>query len=215
MNAAVDNDVVLKGACYGLLTDLMDAIPAASNTIGVLGAARFVVEDAARRLPLKGSLAVIQERLATFFAAVKVIEPSLDEERLAAELEYQAQKELVALDPGESQLCAIVIQRAVPVMLTGDKRAITSLERLLDLDGRLEVLKGRLLCLEQLVARLLHRRREEDLRSAVCAEPAVDKALAICFGCSSATVPSGSCAEGLSSYIGSLRVSASRVLGPD
>ena len=47
-SAAVDNDVLIKLACYRLLCDVL-AVFGGSGSVGILGAARFVVTNNIRR----------------------------------------------------------------------------------------------------------------------------------------------------------------------
>jgi hypothetical protein len=215
MKAAIDNDVLLKCACYDLLSEMCEAIPSGPEGVGALGAARFVIRDAIRKVGIRIGATEVVERLGSFLSSVEVIEPSSDEVRLAAELEYLAQRELLPLDPGESQLCAVVVTRFVPVMITGDKRAIKSLEVLLEKNTRLRSLARKVLCMEQLVARMVRAGGEGCIRKKICAEPVVDKALSLSFSCSSLTIAAGSCAEGLISYVRNLRGDAGNVLADE
>lgn len=215
MKALVDNDIILKGACYGLLSELVEVIPASIGTVGVLGAARYVVKAALKHMNLVGDATIAQTRLTNFFRNTQVIEPTTEEEQFAAELEYQAQRASLSLDTGESQLSAVLISRRIPLMATGDKRAITALERLLDVNGRVAYLANRLLCLEQLLLRLLQSQGEEILRSTICTEPDVDLAISNSFSCSNPSVPQGDCETGLRSYVRHLRETAPRILAAD
>ena len=115
---------------------------------------------------------------------------------------------------GESQLCAILILREVPVLLTGDKQAITAMEELLDAHDKLKSVCGRIRCLEQLMARLVEKAGAEikPLREAICGEPTVDKAMTYSFSCSSESVAIESVVEGLNSYASAVRQSAVRIM---
>jgi hypothetical protein len=131
---------------------------------------------------------------------------------MAGEFELAALRAGVGLDAGESQLCAVLIKRLVPFLLTGDKRAIRAAEQLLDSADRLAGLCGKVRCLEQLVLDTLPRGGETNsLRERICAETEIDKALTICFGCSSGTVDVDYFAA-LQSYIADLRRQATRIL---
>lgn len=211
MRAVADNDILLKGSCYGLLQVLLACVPG-NGAIGILGASRFVVPKMIVRNQLQGNPAYARARFASFVAENEVVEPSTDEQQMAALLEAAAQQMALNLDAGESQLVAILVLRALPCMLTGDKRAIASLEVLLDSDARLQVISGKIRCLEQLVADALITEEADQIRSAICAEPSVDRTLSICFSCSSPESESASALEGLASYITDLRARASRVL---
>ena len=124
------------------------------------------------------------------------LEPTEPEAILAADLELMAQTACLAWDAGESQLCAMLITRMVPALLTGDKRAISALERLVALEPRTAGAAGKIYCLEQLVTLALGKLAIDTVRVAVCRKPIVDRALAICFSCSSFRSPAGGCLAG-------------------
>jgi hypothetical protein len=125
--AAVDNDILFKGLCYGLLRDFIAVIPSSIEKIGILGAARFVITAKLRRARLSHDLGEIFQSLDCFFSKAVVLEPTNEEAMMAAEIEFAAQEGNVELDTGESQLCAIAISRNIPWIVTGDKRAIRAL----------------------------------------------------------------------------------------
>jgi hypothetical protein len=93
-------------------------------------------------------------------------------------------------------------------LVTGDKRAIAALERLLALRHEIRGLAGKLVCLEQLVRRLLAEGTGAVIRAAICGEPSVDKALSFCFSCTNPTMAPESWIEGLTSYINDVRRAA-------
>lgn len=210
-DTAVDNDVLLKAISYGLESHFW---PKAGNgyKVGVLGAARYVVGDRIAKAKLGRQEA--SQALADFLGRAEILEPTEGELKLASEIELAAQQNGLPLDAGESQLGAMVIKRNLPLLETGDKRAITSLEQLLAIVAQLESLAGRVRCLEQIVYRIA-----EDsglfmsLATAICAEADVDKSLAICFSCFSGATPRQRGAlEALLLYIEDLRHGASTVL---
>lgn len=211
MQAIVDNDILLKGACYGILTELVSGALQAT-AVGILGSARFVVTKRIERCELQGDHDRALKVFLNFLSKATALEPADDEQKMAADLELAAQKLGVSLDSGESQLCAIHSIRLLPLLMTGDKRAIVAIERLLDSETRLGHIAGKVICLEQLFAILLTEESCYRLKQLVCAEPAVDKAISNCFNCHSDSVLEGSCREGLRSYIAALRTSAPRVL---
>lgn len=212
MSTLVDNDVLVKGACYGLLSELVTSISGTPSSCAVLGAARFVVPKAIERQKLQRDTSIAHEVFHDFLEQIGVVEPTDAEEQLAAELEAAAQALALNLDAGESQLVAILVARALPRLLTGDKRAIVALEQLVETVPDLHPLTARVHCLEQAVRRLVESVGSEVVRRAVCAEPRVDKALSICFSCSSPEANPLSIAAGLESYIADLHASAGRVL---
>lgn len=214
MNTVVDNDVLIKGACYRLLAQFIEAA-SAEDVVGVLGAARFVVpKQIAKKCPRRGPALPLADFTA-FMQTCSILEPDLQERDLAAVLELAAQRAGLSLDAGESQLCAIVAVRSLASLVTGDKRAIRAAESVLDAEQRFANLAGKLRCLEQIVLTLLTGvRSREDLRAAICGEPAIDTALTICFACFSADPPAGAVTAGINSYIRALRSDAPRVLAP-
>jgi len=217
MRVAVDNDILYKGAWYGFLRELVTAIPAAPDDAAVLGQARFVIgkrlQKQQKQLGEAASRAL--EHLEAALALLKVVEPTEEEQSLAAELEYLAQVGGVALDGGESLLCAVTIRRGLDRLATGDKRAIAALGALLGKHPELTALAGKIVCLEQLVLRLLGDGDSTVIRSSICAQKHTDKALANCFSCSNPDARPRDWLDGLTSYIRSVRSTAETLLCSD
>jgi hypothetical protein len=212
MNGLVDNDVLVKGSCYRLLRELVGTVGGVSPRCGFLGAARFVVPKIINRHKLRGDVRQAHAAFSDFLAQHDPVEPTATEQRLAGELEAKAQAMALSLDAGESQLTAIAVCRAIPILLTGDKRAVVAVERLREKTPELEWIDGRLRCLEQAMQLLLDGNAPGAIRAAVCAEPAIDKALTICFSCLSPDAAVESIYEGLKSYVEDLRSRARQVL---
>ena len=103
MNAVVDNDIVHKGACYGILADIFQAHDNASGAIGTLGTARFVVSKRIKKVKLRRNETLALAELGKFLSRSVELTPTEDEQRLAAEFEFAAQQRAVNLDTGESQ----------------------------------------------------------------------------------------------------------------
>jgi hypothetical protein len=213
MEALVDNDILFKALMYGLLHELLGPYNTSTDALGVLGAAQFVIAKKIRKQ--SPGTTVTAEKLDQFFNFMKgcyVLEPTDEEQAMAADFEFAAQRAAVALDSGESQLCAVLVQRAVPVLLTGDKRAIHAIQALLRTDTRLLTLYGKVVCLEQLFLRSITEASKSPLRAAVCREPDLDKAITICFSCKGRDPQLSNIIAGLQSYINDLRTKASLVL---
>jgi hypothetical protein len=208
LTAVADNDIILKAVCYDAFDEFLGEY-SAETPIGMLGAARYVVRKRISKLGLTAGATAAFERLNVLLQSASVVEPSSVESLWAAELEIRAQQQGVSLDSGESQLCAVVVSRIIPWLLTGDKRAIRGLQHLLAFDDRLSGLKKRVVCLEQLALIVQARGGERELRSKICAEPGVDKSLSICFSCSNSE---STASAGLQSYIAALRAEAADIL---
>jgi hypothetical protein len=215
MKALVDNDILIKGSCYALLHDFVAGIPAAPDAVGLLGAAEFVVRSAILRRLGKEKSGAALDLFATFLKQTSKVEPSASEREMAAEFEFHAQKQGVALDSGESQLCAVLIARSIPLLSTGDKRATQAIERLIDHCPVLAALNEKVVSLEQIMLRTIGSKTPNSLRPLICREPSVDKTLSVCFACHSSNLVDEACLDGLRSYINALRKAAPRVLAPD
>lgn len=210
----VDNDLILKSASYGLAEVFWPVGDSDGSSIGILGAAKYVVHHEIGRASLNRSADVARSDLSEFFARCEELEPTEGEIDLAVEIELCGQQHGLALDNGESQLAAIVITRDLPLLETGDKRAIAGLEGARCHLATLDALRGRVRCLEQIARKVID---DEEifagLSEAVCAESGVDRSLSICFGCFGASPASRATAlEALDQYIREVRGSASEVL---
>jgi hypothetical protein len=212
--AAADNDVLWKAACYRLAARFWP--PSAEGpTVGVLGAARFVLADVIARRSHVRDRPGAQDELENALGQAEVLEPTETELAAAAELEVLAQRAGLELDAGESQLAAMVAARGIPSLDTGDKRAIRGFDALVSRSPTCTDLCGRVRCLEQLVLRVWRETPDDfpSIANDVCAEPGVDKTLSICFSCYSnaGTTFDGVCAA-LANYIEALQHDAPKVL---
>jgi hypothetical protein len=214
VTGALDNDVLYKGVCYRLIDELSSFVDASPSNVGILGAARYVVRGLIARGHLRNDTAAALVVLEDFVVKASILEPTKAERDLAAAIELAAQRDGLPLDAGESQLCAIAIARTMQRILTGDKRAIAALDRLLETFSELGALAHKLCCLEQAVLAISATVDVGTLRSRICSEPEIDKALAICFSCFSPTSATPDHIGGLESYIRSLRGDAGRMLAP-
>ena len=211
--AAIDNDVLIKLAAYRLIESGLAALGDGSAAV-VLGAAPFVVPSA-----INGHEGIDDKpgALAAWQAAVdvvEVVEPTHDEVALAARLEEAAARLGLPFDFGESQLCAIVVARGLELLVTGDKRAITSLVPMWEECDEVGSLRGAVLCLEQVVHRLVGELGPEQVRVAICTERLVDRSLTACMGCAAMEQGIGFDTAGLESYIADLQDRAEGFLVP-
>lgn len=205
-DAALDNDVILKGASYGVLTDLLASLPGAPYAHGALGAARFMLpKKLAKKTVTRMDAAKAELEVA--LAALEVLEPTKDERKLAAELQFNAQRASLPLDVGEAQLTAMAIARKMRHLLTGDKRAIAALASTRFPDGLpRERLVNRVICFEQAIWTLTDALGTANVRATICAEREVDTQMRICFSCSSPEVSEDSWREGLRAAIEAVRI---------
>ena len=214
LSLLIDNDVLIKCACYSMLDQIRP--PGKDGEAGVLGAARFVVGDYLERRGQINDRPSALHRFQAYLATVLRLEPTEEELALASTIEETAMQLGLDLDSGESQLCAIAVLRLSPLLLTGDKRAISGAESLQKEIAALSSLRGRVACLEQAILGIANRIGVLVTRSLICAEPAIDKGMSICFECHSSNDRADFSVDGLVSYIRDLRAQAPTLLyGPN
>lgn len=211
-STAVDNDVLLKLACFGLLDKFLEALHVAPGNAYVLGAAKFVIRKAIDRRVSGTNSQLASAQFENFIAVVNEIEPTYDEITLATEIEEAAIRAGIEVDSGESLLTAIVIKRSMELLVTGDKRAIIGLEKLISLMPSLDAIKGHVACFEQIMHALASVVGLDELRDRVCAEPKTDKALAICCSCANPSASASGLLDGLTSYIKNIQDNAPNIM---
>ena len=207
---AVDNDILIKLACYELLCELLTV---GQRRFHVLGAARFVAHQRIHSDGKAPDKTAALEALNEFLEAAVTVEPTDSEVALATHIETLAADLGLELDSGESLLSAILMQREFRLLLTGDKRAITALERIGNTTCINEALEGSVVCLEQVIMTLVGSVGAQVVRAQVCKAPRADRALSLSFSCANANAVVFT-DEGLRSYIDTLRSRAPRLLHP-
>lgn len=213
VTAVVDNDVLLKGAIYGFLEPLVTSMPCEVGKAGALGAARFVVLKRLEKHPLNKPREEAIEGFKQTIQKMQIVEPTIEETALASEIEAAAQIKGLPVDSGESQLLSITIVRALSYIATGDKRAIISFEELCESSLPIDEAKNKVICLEQLVAKLIQDATQFfSTRNQVCLERQTDKALSISMFCHRETAAAEECLQALNSYIEDLRRAAPQLL---
>jgi hypothetical protein len=215
MDTAVDNDLILKSVSYGLAGVFWP--DGKTGSIGILGAARYVVRHEIDRADLNRGADAAQSGLSALLARCEELEPTDEEIELAAQIELCGQEHGLALDNGESQLAALVVSRGIPLLETGDKRAIAGLEEARCHIEALDALRGRVRCLEQIARRVIAVDDAfSEFSAGVCAEATVDKSLSICFGCfGGSPADQVTALEALDQYVREVRDSAPAMLLDD
>lgn len=205
----VDNDILIKLACYELLCELLTV---GQRSFYILGAARFVTRQRIDRDGKAPDKTAALEALNEFLESAVTVEPTDSEIALATDIESLAVDIGLELDSGESLLSAILTQRGFRLLLTGDKRAITALEEIGEATCN-EALDGSVVCLEQVAMSLVESVGANRVRAQVCKAPKADKALSLSFSCANVNDVRFT-DEGLRSYIDALRLEAPRLLHP-
>lgn len=201
----VDTDVLIKAVSYRLANSTLAFLAERGLHPKVLGAARFMLATHVAKARRVADVAAAAAELAAVTPKLEDIEPTPEESTLAADIEALAATSGLPVHGGESQLLAMLMMRSTRRLLTGDKRAIEAISKMLS-----PLPPHRIACFEQLLGSLIEVLGPNVVRSAVCAEPAVDKALASACCCASA--PGTDPRPGLESYIEDLRKKASFLL---
>ncbi|MBS1181947.1 MAG: hypothetical protein H6Q99_1827 [Proteobacteria bacterium] len=204
----VDNDVVIKSISYGFTDEMLSLLQSHDLSPAILAVSHFMISNKMKRLKSFLLREVALAELSQILGLFNPIEPNEAELALAAEFEDAARTLNLELDSGESQLFAILLQRALRLMLTGDKRAIRAIEAIAG--SKFDV--PAVACLEQLIISLVGEIGVGNLRSIICSEKAVDKTLAICFRCSMPDFDPQPIMQGLASYASDVRRSAPRAV---
>ena len=209
--AAVDTDVLLKVAAYRLRAELV-AVLKPNGTPAALGLTHLIAgKQLARKQGVRdgpGAMAELQNLL----ALLGRLEPDDEEIALAADLAAKAQGQGLPLDAGEAQLTAITIMRELPLLVTGDKRALGALASLLVSEPNRVALVGRLACFEQILMSVASLIGEQGLRSRVCVEPDVDGAMRLACSCGHEEWDPVQLRDACHSFVGAVRLKAGDLL---
>lgn len=214
LEALVDTDVLYKLTQYGLLAKWFQSEPLGANCFWILAAAPHMIKKKLKKNPPARGLELAQAEFTEAVRKAIIFEPSMEEIQLAAELELLAQKENLALDGGESLLCAVLLVRAKQPIFTGDKRALNGIAQLLA-KGLYEKLNKNFVCLEQIILHMLESVHAQLIRNAICAESNAERAIAICFSCTATQFDFDNCRQGLLSYINNINKESPNVLAPN
>ncbi|BCH35252.1 hypothetical protein MesoLjLc_71820 [Mesorhizobium sp. L-8-10] len=195
----LDNDVVLKICTYGAATRLIELCTWCKLPPAILGLARFTLRSRVEKTKVLVDVANTRANLDIALAGARLLEPTPEEVETAADFEAAASAANLSLDAGESQLVAMLLSRGGLALVTGDKRAATAVSIVLPM------IRKKLVCLEQILKTMIEGDDLGPIREAVCRERASDRAVAICFQCSSRNVEVQSVVVGLESYTNALR----------
>lgn len=201
MICLADNDIILKLACCDLLSEAVAALEVAFSDVLVLNSAIHKLLSPKR--PGKGVVKPNEpeyERLRVFFEAVGVIDvaPPLEEQLIF--------NDIMGIDTGEAVLFSATGVYADCLLATSDKRSLIALR---GAEGEVgervrERLKGRVICFEQTILRILDRVGFTPILAKVVPNRHCDTALRVVFGSGLSATETG-VRQGLSSYIEDLR----------
>ena len=204
----LDTDIVLKCAAWNLEGELL-GILSANGKPATLGLVHLIAARQMSRLRLNDREAG-GRNLDILLSQLECLEPDQQEAELAAEIVEVAQVRNLPIDPGEAQLFAIAANRCIPLLLTGDKRAIRAMSEINEDQGL--ALEDRLVCLEQAIRAIVAATQPLTVRDKICAEPEVDGAMRLICSCGRQDWDPGQLDEGLESFIAEIRRGAGPLL---
>jgi hypothetical protein len=206
--ALIDNDVIIKVAAYGFGATVTGIATVSGSPPAMLSVGRFVVRDRLARAQRFSDGGAALRRFESVLAQMSLLDPTDEEIAAAADFEAAASRLNLELDSGESQLLAVLVNRAADVLITGDKRAIEAIALVAT-----DAVQGRLASFEQLMCSIVGQVGAEAVRKAVCGEPLADKTMTICCSCASASAPTAAeMLAAIESYINHLRKRAAGTL---
>jgi hypothetical protein len=196
----VDNDAILKLVACDLFWDAIAILGVTQSDLRVLASAKYVfkgkkVKDRYTEEIRNAAIAVTEQ--------CKQIEAELSEELKSIKID--------GLDPGELILLSATKSEPAFYLVTGDKRCIAALSNELSLPKTRERLTGKVVCIEQLVLKLIYTQGFENVLAKVLPALEYDKALKACFG-SGARSTEQNVALALQGYIAHLQQQAPSLL---
>jgi len=171
-----DNDVLLKLGAWDLLEEAITVLETRREDIFVLRSARYKIRKDAR-----GELAAKYgpdgaRRVLDFIETVREIEQGPDPEEQAAMIAVKG------IDEGEEVLFSATKGMDAYIVATGDKNSLRALAAAPTCTAIYQRLRGRVICLEQIVTRLIPHIGFEQARSQVVPLRGCDKSIQVAFG---------------------------------
>jgi hypothetical protein len=199
----LDNDVILKLTTYRILDEALDCLQIDRSDIRVLASARFVFDS--KKLQKKYSEETLLSAIEFVKSCTTISAQDNDEYRL---LEKQAKNDI---DPGEATLIAATFHESASLLGTGDKRCLQALASIESLALIHEKLQGRVICLEQIICKLIEIQGFDWVLERVLSNLDCDKALKSAFG-SGSNSQFGTVLGTLNGYIQDLQTTSSGIL---
>ncbi|BAZ13532.1 hypothetical protein NIES4071_53710 [Calothrix sp. NIES-4071] len=170
----LDNDIILKLVACNLFSEAVRSLNLVESDLRVLSDAKYVFRNS-RRIAKKYPLE-IRESAILIVERCQNIQPELSEELRDLQIE--------GLDPGEMILISATKHEESFYLTTGDKRCITALANSTEpsLVAIKERLAGKLVCLEQLILKIINVEGFDVTLIKVLPVREYDKALKAIFG---------------------------------
>ena len=177
-----DNDIVVKLASCDLLDDSLLVLGAARSEVSVLPTLKYRFglgdNEKARRKRQKSEAQYgteVVRRLLDFLKDVDEIDTPPSEDLLIFQ-------DLMGIDAGEAILLSVAMRTSSSLVLTGDKRCLETLATHPGCLSIAEGLRGRMVCFEQMIQRLINRFGFNHVRGKVATGLDCDHVLRSAFG---------------------------------
>jgi len=176
-SALTDNDITHKLACYNLVEIWLRFLAEMGYQSYVLDTLqyRFKLNDDARSLTKCGNEATRDQLRLLVRSSHNA--PAPQDTRIVASLAG-----IPGIDSGEAVLFALAAEQAKSMLFTGDKKSLRALANAAQCAALRPVLAGRLLCLEQVIARLIKAFDYETVKSRVVTGHPCDTIMKVAFG---------------------------------
>lgn len=203
MKVLVDNDIVHKIAAFDLVEEFLAWAAEGGNEIQLLPTAKYKFKIKDRKGESRYGIQVF-DRIAALISKVGEVTEGLSSD-------HDFLVEIQGIDSGEALLFSAVSSNASTVLLTGDKRSLRTLQtdqRCKDLSL---LLKGRVICLEQIMEALISRIGFNIVRVRIAGQLGCDQAMRMIFS-NGAQSDEQNAMQGLASYTASLRLDTGLLL---
>jgi len=197
-----DNDVVLKLAEYNLLQDVCSVLAVGISEVIVLDSAKYYFNGLKRKLARGKDVAYSSTGLDR---AIEIAENTV---QMTSRVDIDWATECDNIDIGEAQLVSSAIAAGGDsILLTGDKRFIKAVLKTESTKHIASLLRGRIVCLEEIMRSLICNYGIDHIRKAVASAPRCDLGLQIVFG-SRFDLPETQVLDGLASMINEINTAA-------
>ncbi|MCL4552507.1 MAG: hypothetical protein M1305_02980 [Candidatus Marsarchaeota archaeon] len=195
-----DNDIILKLADYNILSETCSVLGVGSTEIAVLDSAKHVFANLRKKLdrgdPGSHTVAGLDRAIEFAKAATQITE----------QVSIDWAEEYDNINIGEAQLATWVVETVgESMLLTGDKRFLIALAGAPECRHIADGLRGRVICLEELIRALINEIGFDQVRTAIASVPDCDKGLHQVFG-SRFDLPQDQVMDGLVSMLREIAV---------
>lgn len=167
----VDNDVILKLVACNLFWESINALGISPGDVRVRSTTKFYFRKKPNRYPED-----VRNQAIDVVKQCKLIDdPPINEE-------LQILQQIKGIDPGEGVLIATTQTEPSFYLVTGDKNCLRALAAAPELGKIRQRLKGRVVCLEQLILRLVETQAFDEILTKVLPGREYDTALKAVFG---------------------------------